>query len=61
MTAIEQLEQRYRLGTIWFTIWLTFISLLALLVFQFVLHTSQTKDLQRRVGTLERQVQELRR
>lgn len=30
-----------------------FLSLAFIIVFQFVLHYSQTKDLQRRVGTIE--------
>lgn len=57
---IKHINTQRELQNLWFMISLTFASLLFLLVFQFVLHISQTKDLQRRIGTLEQQVQELR-
>lgn len=40
-------------GIIIMLVGLAFIGLLFLIVFQFALHHSQTKDLQRRVGTIE--------
>lgn len=45
-------EERHKIGC---NILFAFISLLLLMALQFVLHHSETKDLQRRVGALEQQ------
>lgn len=47
-------RERLQIGCV---ILMVFLGLAGLMFFQFALHYSQTKDLQRRVGTIEQQIE----